>query len=105
MNNWEEWIKATHIEIGTTPKPYGFFHLSFVVLSLLLIVAICSQAGKHTDKTFRTVMFCVGAALLLSEGYKQLYYYYAVGDVGSITHFSPFSFAVSPCTCLSRSDV
>lgn len=96
MNYIENLMKATHIAVENRPEPYGLFHLIFTVGSLLLIAVICFLARKSSDKTFRIVMFGVGAFLLLSEGYKQLYYYYAAGSAGYDWYIFPFQLCSTP---------
>ncbi len=96
MTYIEEWIKASHIALENKPEPYGVFHLSFAVLSLLLIVAICCFTRKNSDKTFRRVLFSIGIFLLLSEVYKQLYYLYAAGGEGYDWYIFPFQLCSAP---------
>ena len=60
----------------TKPKPYGPFHLifSFVgfALSVFLAWKLCNS-GKRANKV---ILLTVGLILLVSEVYKQLFYYF-----------------------------
>ncbi len=96
MNFFVEFIQSSYKLVENRPKPYGLFHLVFVVLSLAVIVAVCYAARKSRDKTFRIVMFSVGTLLLISEVYKQLYYVYAKGAEGYDWHIFPFQFCSIP---------
>ncbi len=96
MNWFEELIISTHIPLKSVPKPYGVFHLIFTVLSLALIIAICYFIRNRGDRTFRSVMFSLGALLIISEIYKQIYYYFAVNGVGYNWDVFPFQLCSVP---------
>ncbi|MCD8373406.1 MAG: YwaF family protein [Clostridia bacterium] len=96
MNFIINFIKSTYVEIENVPQPYGVFHLTFIFLSLLIMVTICYLSRKSSDKTFRIVMFCTGLFLILSEIYKQLYYYYAAGGEGYDWYIFPFQLCSVP---------
>ncbi len=91
-----DFIESTHVAVENVPASYGVFHLSFVVLSLLAIVTVCYLARKSNDKAFRIVLFSVGALLLLSEVYKQLYYGVAAGGPGYDWSIFPFQLCSVP---------
>lgn len=96
MHAIEEFIKSTHVAVANRPEPYGLFHLVFVFASLAVMVAICYLTRKNSEKTFRIVMFSIGAALFLSEIYKQLYYLYAAGGEGYDWSVFPFQLCSVP---------
>ncbi len=96
MDFIEDFIKSTHVALEHVPAAYGVFHLTFSALSVSLIVAFCYLSRRSSDKTFRMVMFSVGAALLLSEIYKQLYYLYAAGSEGYDWYIFPFQLCSVP---------
>ncbi len=96
MDKLQDFIETTYVTVEHVPHPYGAFHLIFVVVSLVLIVAVCYSARKSRDKTFRIVMFSIGALLLLSEVYKQFYYFYAVDEVGYDWDSFPFQLCSVP---------
>ncbi len=91
-----DFIVSSHVAVENIPKAYGVFHLSFTVLSLLVIVTVCFFTRSNSDKTFRIVLFSIGSALLLSEIYKQLYYGYAAGEDGYDWHIFPFQLCSVP---------
>ncbi len=91
-----ELIQASHVPLETRPEPYGAFHLLFTVLSLALIVLSCYWMRGNSDRTFRAVLFGIGALLLLSEVYKQFYYFYAAGEEGYDWSIFPFQLCSVP---------
>ncbi len=96
MSFLEELIKASHRPLASQPESYGVFHLSFVALSLIVIITLCYLMRKNSDTVFRIVMFSLGACLLLSEAYKQLYYLYAAGGEGYDWYIFPFQLCSVP---------
>lgn len=92
----EEFIKSTHVAVETRPEPYGLFHLVFVFSSLAVMVLICFFTRKNSERTFRIVIFSIGAVLFLSEIYKQLYYLYAAGGEGYDWNIFPFQLCSVP---------
>ncbi len=92
----ENFILSTHKVIENQPKPYGLFHIIFVVVSLAVIVTVCYLTRNHGDKAFRTVLLSVGLVLLVSEVYKQLYFYYAVGESSYPWFVFPFQLCSVP---------
>ncbi len=66
------------------------------LLIVLLIVVICYFTRKNSDRTFRIFMFSIGAILILSEIYKQLYYYYVAGGSGYDWYIFPFQLCSIP---------
>ena len=61
-----------------TPKPYGTFHLLFTFIGIPLVIFIAFLLRKLNDKQNRILLFCVGIFLLLTEVYKQLFYYFVI---------------------------
>ncbi len=96
MHYLKELVKASHQAVENQPQPYGVFHIAFVVLSLILIVGACFLMRKHSDRTFRAVIFSVGMLLILSEVYKQLYYLWAAGGEGYDWHIFPYQLCSVP---------
>ncbi len=96
MKYLEEFIISTHVAVENRPAPYGLFHILFVILSLILIVAACWLLKRSSDRTFRSIMFGIGSILLLSEIYKQLYYYFAAGGDGYDWYIFPFQLCSVP---------
>ncbi len=96
MKFLEEFIKASHVALEERPPSYGVFHLTFVAVSLIIISAACFFLRKSSDKTFRAILFSIGAALIISEIYKQLYYFFAAGGEGYDWYIFPFQLCSVP---------
>lgn len=62
------------------PKAYGPFHLIFTFVGLavcILLAYLLRNTGKRGNKA---VLLSVGIFLAVTEIYKQLFYYYYIGD-------------------------
>lgn len=62
------------------PKPYGPFHIIFSVLGITVCLLLAWLLRKVGDRGNRIVLFSVGLFLILTEVYKQLFYYYHIED-------------------------
>lgn len=96
MQDLQEFVIASHRAVEHQPQAYGLFHITFVILSLILIVGVCFLLRKSSDRTFRTVMLSTGLLLILSEVYKQLYYLWAAGGEGYDWYIFPFQLCSVP---------
>ena len=61
----------------TKPSAYGLFHISFMIISIAMMVVFCVLMKNKSDKTFRIVLLTTGAILIGAELYKHLYYAFA----------------------------
>ena len=61
------------------PQAYGLFHLSFLIGGLAACVFFAWLLRKASEKTNNIVLISVGAFLLISEVYKQLFYTFYIG--------------------------
>ncbi len=96
MEQIKEFVISTHVALENRPAPYGLFHIVFVIVSLILIAAVCWLLRKSSDRTFRFIMLGTGIVLLLSEIYKQLYFYFAAGVEGYDWFIFPFQLCSVP---------
>ena len=62
------------------PSSYGAFHLLFTVIGFALCIFFAIKLRRLKPKTVDFILFGCGAFLILTEVYKQLFYYYAMGD-------------------------
>ncbi len=95
MNIIDQLMDATEYPI-TRPEAYGLYHILFMVISLIVMVVFCYLMRKNNDKTFRIVMFCFGSFLIITEIYKQFYYYYTIGVEGYDWDMMPFQLCSVP---------
>lgn len=75
-----DWIRGTALPM-TVPEPYGAFHLAVFGAGMALAVLLALLLRHSTERQNRAVLLVTGLILLLSEGYKQLFWYYAVGYI------------------------
>ena len=80
----KEFIESTAITMNT-PKPYGLFHLLFFFIGLAVSVVVAYLLRKTNEKQNKIVLGIVGGFLILTEVYKQLFYYYVMPPVGQYT--------------------
>ena len=72
------------------PKPYGMFHITFFVLSIVLSCILANKLKDVSDRKNKKILFFTGLFLLVIEVYKELFYYFVVNN-GSYD-FSIFPF-------------
>lgn len=70
-------MSATAWEM-TPPKPYGFFHLSFMLVGFGLSVLLAYRLKNIGERGNRCLLMGVGIFLAVCEVYKQLFYYYHI---------------------------
>ena len=63
-----------------TPKAYGSFHILFSVIGLVLVVGLAFHFHKADEKQNRKILLAVGLFLLATEVYKQLFYFFVIGN-------------------------
>ena len=80
----------------TPPKAYGAFHLIFMLAGFLLCLAAARRLKNISERGSRTVLLTVGLILLLSEVYKQLFYYYHIGGGSYQWWIFPFQLCSVP---------
>jgi uncharacterized membrane protein YwaF len=78
------------------PKPYGIFHLSFVLIGVLLCIFAAYKLRRVNEKQNRIILISVGVFLMLTEVYKQLFYYFIVGNHSYEWWIFPFQLCSVP---------
>ena len=71
MNLLEKFLIKLQVEMNT-PTAYGWFHLLWVSLSLLMIIILFLRRNKHNEKTLKIVLGTYGIITLVLELLKQL---------------------------------
>lgn len=81
-----------------TPKPYGFFHICWIVLVLAMCVLAFLYGKKCTKKCVNATMGITSALLILLEAYKQLNFSYTVAtdSWAYLWYAFPFQFCSTP---------
>lgn len=72
-------IEATAWEM-IPPTAYGPFHLIFTFAGLALCILAAWKLRNLGEKWNRRLLVLVGTVLLVSEIYKQLFYYFHIGN-------------------------
>lgn len=78
------------------PKAYGAFHLIFTFVGLAVCILLAYVLRKTGKRGNRIVLTSVGVFLLLTEIYKQLFYYYHIGEGSYQWWIFPFQLCSVP---------
>jgi len=78
------------------PKAYGAFHLTFFFVGLAVAVLLAWLLRKCGEKGNRAVLLTAGGFLIATEIYKQLFYFYVVGDGSYQWWIFPFQLCSVP---------
>ena len=62
------------------PQAYGAFHLTFTFVGIAVCILAAYLLRKSNEKTNRIVLVSVGVFLMITEVYKQLFYFYYIGE-------------------------
>ena len=96
VGEWlEQMIRATAWTMEK-PRAYGPFHLIFTFVGLLLAFLIARSLRRTGKWGNRIVLVGTGVFLILTEVYKQLFYYYHIGDGSYQWWIFPFQLCSVP---------
>lgn len=88
----------------TTPKPYGWFHILFLVLTVAAAVLLIWRFRNASDKVVRRILLTLWIVMIVFEIGKQLEGAYSVVDgVPNWEYYwswFPFQFCSTPLYCL-----
>lgn len=74
----EKLIESTAWEM-TPPKPYGLFHILFMLVGFAVCISAAYLCRNFREKGHKRLLLCLGTVLLVGELYKQLFYCYHIG--------------------------
>ncbi len=82
------------------PRAFGFFHLSFFALSIMLGILLCRAKGEKGEKYVKRVLLITSLAVMVLEIYKQVVFSFTYVD-GQVRfsyawRFFPFQFCSTP---------
>lgn len=80
----------------TPPPAYGTFHLTFTVIGVALCFVLAYFLRNLSPRGHKTVLFCAGAFLVITEIYKQLFYYFYMNDNSYAYNIFPFQLCSVP---------
>lgn len=88
-------IEATAWEMEK-PKAYGPFHLIFTFVGFALCLLLAWKLRKLGEKGSRRLLLGIGIFLIVTEIYKQLFYYYHIGGGSYQWWIFPFQLCSIP---------
>jgi hypothetical protein len=80
----------------TPPPAYGAFHLSFTFIGIAVCIFLAWKLRRLSERGHKTVLGCVGSFLILTEIYKQLFYYFFMNDNSYVWWIFPFQLCSVP---------
>ena len=80
----------------TRPTAYGAFHLGFAFIGFTLSIFLAWKFRNLGDKGHKILMLGCGIILALTEIYKQLFYYYFIGEGSYQWWIFPFQLCSVP---------
>ena len=78
------------------PPAYGTFHLTFTLVGFALCVLLAWRLRNLGERGTRRLLFGIGAFLIVTEVYKQLFYYYHIGGGSYQWWIFPFQLCSIP---------
>ena len=75
----DRFIEFTAWEM-TKPKAYGPFHLIFTFLGVALCLLLAWKFRRLGERGNKILLISVSLFLMVTEAYKQLFYYYHMED-------------------------
>ena len=73
-----ELIKATAWEM-TPQNLFGPFHLTYMIIGFTLCFLLAFLLRHQSEQSEKRMFLIIGICLIISEVYKQLFWYYAIG--------------------------
>ncbi len=80
----------------TPPPAYGLFHLSFTFIGIAVCILLAYMLRHLSERGHKIVLGCVGGFLILTEIYKQLFYYFYMSDNSYVWWIFPFQLCSVP---------
>ena len=99
MQQFYQWLDLLFTSTAwemVRPKAYGPFHLLFMLIGFAVCALAAWRFRNASERTNRVVLLSVGVFLLLSEIYKQLFYYFFMNDNTYAWWIFPFQLCSIP---------
>lgn len=97
MNFFEKFL--TDLRMGMDmPESYGWFHLMFVFLAVVLCVVLCARYRDSSDKTVRLICLVGWLLMVVGEVLKQIVYTYEIVDGAVVADFQWYAFPYQLCS-------
>ena len=101
MNFFENMLYMLQIEMNR-PEPYGWFHLMWIVITIISILILFKVKNKYSDKQLKIVLGVYGIVALIFEIIKQLMWSFNYDEVTKIItwdyqwYAAPFQLCTTP---------
>lgn len=92
MKEFFEWTAWTMDK----PKSYGTFHLVFLFVGLAVAIFLAIIFRRFNEKKNKILLLVCGIFLIICEVYKQLFYYYVIGNGSYQWWIFPFQMCSVP---------
>lgn len=80
ISTWLDTFIASTAWPMTPPTAYGSFHLTFVAAGFTIALLLAWQLRTIGEKGNKRLLMGIGIFLLITEVYKQLFYFYYIGN-------------------------
>jgi uncharacterized membrane protein YwaF len=90
-------IEATAWKM-TPPPAYGAFHLLFMFIGIALCFLIAYKLRGISERGHKAVLFSVGMFLIITEIYKQLFYYFYMSNPDGVNQYDWWIFPFQLCS-------
>lgn len=81
-----------------TPKPYGWFHLLTLGLTILSTVLLCVYGRQHSPHRVRSIVLGVAATVAMLEIYKQINYTFTLQGDTVVADYQWYAFPWQFCS-------
>lgn len=83
-----------------TPKTFGWFHIMWIIITIISIILLYSKRNKYSDKKLKVVLFTYGIIALILELLKQLIWSFNYDPVTNIVtwDYQWYAFPFQLCT-------
>lgn len=94
------WVKLQQICETEMPRPgnYGWFHLLFFALSIIVGILLCVTHKKGDDARVRRAVFITGVLVIFLEVFKMFVYSFYIEDNKLIWDFQWYAFPWQFCS-------
>ena len=96
MNQWLDSLMQATAWGMEKPPAYGTFHLTFTFVGILFCLLLSWGLRNVSERGNKIVLISVGAFLMVTEIYKQLFYYYVIGNGSYQWWIFPFQLCSVP---------
>lgn len=99
MSPMEKLVYALQFEIDR-PASYGWFHLLWLALSILVILILALRKERNHERTLKTILLVYGIGSLILEAVKQIIWSYVFNPVTQVGNwdYQWYSFPFQLCT-------